>query len=389
MYHKFIDSLLLLKSLKLLNHPTTTTNLSLTTTITTTQQEEFNNIQEHLSILIKWVINENQTITSKVIKSFPKNYYAWTYLLYIAQSLKDLALASCYTTSNVISCGNIRKEEARNVTVIVGQVQIFLTMQVSFVVPWLQRHVSDHSASHYGSMVLRMLITFMLEVANKCENNVNYKKNTNGVDATKTPPLEKNDQVLQNLQHYGGTTKKKKEAAVECVLRIIEQELRKVGELLQLYPSHEALWLYRRQCSIIFLDVVHKELTVLGRGISASKLQYCTASDVHIMLRDCLRNFFQKEISFVLSNDDTATTKKSQQPQSLEDGVNIKFHQLTYIAWIYYHVRRNGLNEELAKHCNQKGDWEEKQFEKMRGVVTRLQSIDSIPHNLWRHSSLL
>ena len=120
-----------------------------------------------------WLIREEFNLCTMVAERYPKNYYAWTHRLYC-----------------------VRQAEPT-----------LLNEEWEFVLAWLPKHVSDHSAVHYGGQVL-----------------------------------------LQMVQVYNGLE----------MIDVIESGMQEGKRLVQMHPAHEVLWIFRRVCAHVYLQFLEK-----------------------------------------------------------------------------------------------------------------------------------
>lgn len=249
-----------------------------------------------------------------VVKGYPKNYYAWSHKIFMVQTLlqKYNELMSNVATPPICDDENIGQLQQK--------VLDFLIMQVKWSTEeWLPTHVSDHSAVHYGAKVLHLLIEFRIEA--------NY------------PSVV----TQQNSNNPG----KSKLTTYTTALETIQSERNKIVDLIEKYPKHEALWLYRRYCCLIFLTVVsnmlreesesflslelsnylNKNLNDEGTNEQSSSIQRRILTPVAI---EALNENVQEEIAALMSDTD--------------------FYSMTFCQWVYFHLLRLKLVQCLYKN---------------------------------------
>jgi hypothetical protein len=122
-----------------------------------------------------------------VAERFPKNYYSWTHRLFIAR------MVATNSANQRVS---------------------FLRKELQTIEPWLRRHVSDHSAAHYGGQILDLILTTCL-------------------------PLFQEDDILFYL-----------DVVRKSPMRLLNHST---------LASHEVLWIWRRICSHAFMRLAQIE----------------------------------------------------------------------------------------------------------------------------------
>jgi hypothetical protein len=192
-----------------------------------------------------------------VAQRYPKNYYAWMHRLFC-----------------------IRKASTS-----------LVTEEWTFVTGWLPRHVSDHSAVHYGG------------------------------------------QVLQLLVHSGNN-------GHQCVQKATTEAKR----LVEVFPTHEVLWIFRRNCASTMLQLLEKD-------------------DV---LQTARSDFIQHLL-------DAWKEGQESKPPSVGSEVELERQQthvyrISYILWL---ANRCQLLDHEVVEVRQK-------------ATQALKQCDFIPYNLWR-----
>ena len=120
------------------------------------------------------LIQEELQLCTRVAEQHPKNYYAWTHRLYCMHHVQLSLLQS----------------------------------EWEFCLDWIPKHVSDHSAAHYGGQVLMRL-----------------------------------SQVNSNRAQ---------------VMEIIQNGMMMGKRFVEIHPAHEVLWIFRRVCAHAMLMLLEK-----------------------------------------------------------------------------------------------------------------------------------
>lgn len=104
---------------------------------------ETNPKRRNVDFLTSLAQDEVDTCT-RVAERFPKNYYAWTHRRYLWTVFKPLILEE-----------NSNGEDNERAVLLRG----IWTSEFERICKWLETHISDHSAAHYGAQVLQLLMT--------------------------------------------------------------------------------------------------------------------------------------------------------------------------------------------------------------------------------------
>jgi hypothetical protein len=160
----------------------------------------------------------------------------------------------------------------------------------NFVTGWLPQHVSDHSAVHYGGQVL---------------------------------------QILQNTNK--GTL-------------YVQNAMREAKRLVELFPTHEVLWILRRVCARTMLQLLEQE---------DAELQTAAFPSQHIQ-------------------DEWNHDQESKQP-TIGSELELEWRQthvyrLSYIVWV-------------ANLCHFA---DHKVIQVKQKAIEALKQCEFIPYNLWR-----
>eukprot|EP00587_Corethron_hystrix_P007531 CAMPEP_0113299066 /NCGR_PEP_ID=MMETSP0010_2-20120614/1250_1 /TAXON_ID=216773 ORGANISM="Corethron hystrix, Strain 308" /NCGR_SAMPLE_ID=MMETSP0010_2 /ASSEMBLY_ACC=CAM_ASM_000155 /LENGTH=248 /DNA_ID=CAMNT_0000152227 /DNA_START=111 /DNA_END=854 /DNA_ORIENTATION=- /assembly_acc=CAM_ASM_000155 len=241
--------------------------------------------------------------------------------------------------ANASSIHEERTERIRSATDLVMR-------EVRATDPWLRRHVSDHSAVHYGAEVLGLL----MEIGS-------------AVQAT----------------------------------RAIVTALDRGHILLVAHPEHEALWKYRRLCVVLMFGIsgetirpwcgkrkLHMNYEREDEKLSRVKeicatLGHDGVVDGGITLQNVLQDYLRRDIDRVL-NIKCGDCMKSKNNVSwnclssilLDDERSHTHDSLSYVSWILWHFNKfYDMDENIA-------------FGLFRDEIHReLRNNNSILHNMW------
>ncbi len=231
-----------------------------------------------LDNLVDWAKREIALCTV-IAEKYPKNYYAWTHRIFITRSLVNLIQKDNDNDPPHIFMGS------RDEGVKVG-VKILLKTEVECVEPWLRKHVSDHSAAHYGGEALLLYLSI------------------------------------------GGNH--------EWKTRIIQNMLTACEGLIEKFPSHEVMWIWKRILSRVMLE--------------------------HVESGQFILSFLQKEISthsYVFENEFEASDASDPLNAIVDEETRLRqHHSFTYVLWILKfslsclatlsHVELNILRKDLS-----------------------------------------
>jgi hypothetical protein len=167
-------------------------------------QSEKGDETKSTAALLQLARDEMNTCT-QVAERYPKNYYAWTHRRYLWTVLLP----------------HIHPPDA---SVVVLQEE-FLN-----ICKWLQRHVSDHSAAHYGSQVLELW----------------WVCSSSSTQFIKEVPQQ---QQRRHQQMISDTSS----------ISIAQQALKEVRGLVQRHPNHETMWIFRRLVVGVLLQHLREE----------------------------------------------------------------------------------------------------------------------------------
>jgi len=230
-----------------------------------------NNTKDMWEGLISWARHEIDECI-RVAERYPKNYYAWTHRYFVIRNLLDHQKTKSLRLNNPQLEGNDSKELLSNL----------LREEIDSIHPWLRRHISDHSAVHYGGEVLRIWLSDGCAVLNSSKDHfTNWR------------------------------------------IKTMQDVLVKSRNLSQLFQSHEVIWIWRRICCQIFL------------GILAEEALNCTESDEKALLTRAINQFVNTDVNQTLA--DLSLERLSAFD---DEGHRYRVYSKTYVMWILKHFRR-------------------------------------------------
>lgn len=142
------------------------------------------------------LLTKELNICTLIADKYPKNYYCWTYRLNI-----------------VMDYIHIHQNKGEAVKKLIESEIQWLTHV------WLQQHVSDHSAAHYGGEMLRLYLKL--------------QKHDSGCD-----------DASWKLQYLS---------------KLMWDDKSSCKFYVDKFPSNEVIWIWRRICSRMFLDFISKQ----------------------------------------------------------------------------------------------------------------------------------
>ena len=293
--------------------------------------QKISSLLPSLDDLISLVKKEIQ-ICTRVEEQYPKNYYAWTHRMYVLQSLQT-TIYNNQTTTHIQRSDNIRK------------FQTLLQEEWSTVEPWLRKHLSDHSAAHFGGCILRMSI------------------------------WGNQQQLTSILQEEKGASTASQ--TVREALNIAQKALETARRLIASYPSREVLWIFRRICSHAFVNLIADIFNFEGKNISE-------AMDV---VKESVSAFWADEVKSLLSKDSIITPTVDAYFNGSEEDKERILHQtfrLSYVAWILEIISKDAKKRNILLGICGVQDLEFRDaVGKARSI---LQASDHIPFNMYRSS---
>lgn len=220
-----------------------------------------------------------------VARSFPKNYYAWTHRRHMWNVIgPNLAmLSSSSSTSGMTS----------DVTLLPK----LLRQEFSDVSTWLHGRVSDHSAAHYGCQVLQLWF--------------HYSRLT----------LKSEEDTMDNQN------------VTDQLVMIAKTALEDSKTLVQQFPDHETLWIFRR---LVIRELV-RQVHNFGTNTSTNDNDV----DGHDISNQ-IATLVQQELE-VECNDVKGEVPKIMSILSSGNGnVDSQFsvHKWTYLIWCFIQLQQ-------------------------------------------------
>lgn len=155
------------------------------------------------------VLTKEIRMCNLIAEKYPKNYYCWTYRLNVISHYVEF-------NRNEFAVKQLMESEINWLTNV-----------------WLQQHVSDHSAAHYGGEILRMCLELCTDDSES--DNVSWHL-----------------RYLSKIMWNGDNS---------CKFYV------------EKFPSNEVVWIWRRICSRLLLECLSKRM----HGISKEEyLQFVT-----------------------------------------------------------------------------------------------------------------
>jgi hypothetical protein len=233
--------------------------------------------------LLSWATCEIAVCTV-IAEKYPKNYYAWTHRSFITRTLASLIQDEHeHEHEHDVSVWNCNDD-----------IRALLQAEVDSIEPWLSRHVSDHSAAHYGGEVLSLWFTTVTV----------GKNNDNANDG--------ND-------------------CIQWKVDIIKEKLKGSEILIKKFPSHEVIWIWRRICSRVFVEYASAE------------------SIVSFIRQEILKSTSTFESALKVDADAASTC--------MDETMKQQHHSLTHVLWIlkytyayakFTNVEKALIREELS-----------------------------------------
>jgi protein prenyltransferase alpha subunit repeat containing protein 1 len=233
----------------------------------------------------------------EIAEKKPKNYYAWTHRLYIVQSLAgmvadadaDADADAEYWHPNSVSRLTSEYETTKS------YIWNILEEEVKSIEPWLKKHVSDHSAAHYGGQVLRLWLDcgsmhFPYKTASTCAAAA-------AATRADTSTRDGNFRIMEQV-------------------KILQDIMGTCSALIESFPSHEVIWIWRRICSQILVEFV---MTLYSNPL-------CSSEEKGI-LSAVMIQFVKSEILVIYDGFETEYSTSQDECQSNQ-------HSVTYILWI-------------------------------------------------------
>ena len=288
--------------------------------------------------LLQWAAKEISAM-SVIVEGYPKNYYAWTHKNFVVQTLlqKHEEIIRNYNNHDCFS-----GEDKLAILQYQKQVVIFLEGQVQSIDEWLPSHVSDHSAAHYGATVLRMLVDFGLQYPSALVSSQQKDRKSEVI------PTD----------------------SVTWAFSRIQYERKIVVSLLEKYPMHETLWLYRRNCILLYFSVTSK---LLMRSEKDATFTLAHPFDNITAIESSLNDYVLEELaSFITYSNPTIDCRKEGWK---EKGAFPR----TFFQWVWYHLWHLKLAECLYDHVRHSLE------EVVKNSIEYLRDYEENANNMWKY----
>jgi len=355
-------------------------------------------IQQKKNDLFSWAEDEI-SICTFISERNPKNYYAWTHRLFVAKTMMDILRHKCngaYLNGSHRTDDYAHNENGFNSSFGV-KFNTFLMNEVRKTLPWLKNHVSDHSCAHYGSEVLHLFTecTFLLGMNNSLNfcNVASFDR----CNLSWTQSQKANDDKI----------------SIQSILMMIMLvEIEKTRSMLQQthLASHEVLWIYRRFCGALFLDIAsgsipncsnsapskvqfgsispwynfrsskEEERSDNGRKEDIKKVQNMTYTFLNSEVKDLIEMYVEN-VQF-----DENHLKKKNFDIEVE---KIRVNAMLYVVWIISHLKKvmislkhRNLFEEKVLFSSQLDIDDMESLQNL--ILTKLRRETSVVHHFWR-----
>ena len=223
--------------------------------------------------IIESTLRQEIQLCTNVAESYPKNYYAWTHRRYLW---------------TVLLSDEEVKDSPKNLNIIPLLEEEFVLM-----VQWLERHVSDHSAAHYGGQILHLWLKQVVILTNTDSNNHNEKQSNNKIRTIIELALQKSRQLCgSNSTKY--------------------------------HYDYETPWIFRRILT-----------TTLIEFCSSCQQQQQYNDDEETMIIELI----QKEMEFVYQEVMASTTKEEREEDEGGNVTAVVVYPWTFLAWCIVQLR--------------------------------------------------
>lgn len=210
-------------------------------------------------------------VCSVIGEKYPKNYYAWTHRSFVIRKIANVMNSNICTDDADGTC----REDIKSM----------LETEADGTMQWLLRHVSDHSAAHYGGEALSIWLEVGQDM-NTCTRNDTRSSNSK----------------------------------MDWKIGILNVKLQESCALIENFPSHEVIWTWRRICSHLFLA--------------------CCNSHFHSS-KEAL-SFVKREIAFGRSYSHESSTHACSVDKQ-ETDMQQQF-SMAYVMWILKDAREYNLD---------------------------------------------
>lgn len=232
-----------------------------------------NNNAPSQNTIEEWTSKELE-ICTKIAEKYPKNYYAWTHRRFVMDTLLLIKMQDGNVSSSINDyTWKILESEFHMINSL-----------------WITKHVSDHSAVHYGGEILRILISF--------------KKG-----------------LFVPTQNYSSI--KGSNRSQEWIMEQLQQVLNESQTLILKHPSNEVIWIWRRICSQIYIEFL------LETGLVYAE------------------KFVETEVQIFLSGGDKSMDLLLKDEY---DERQNNLHRKTYILWLLENLHRQPRRDSQIDH---------------------------------------
>mmetsp|Transcript_13392 Transcript_13392/g.20102 ORF Transcript_13392/g.20102 Transcript_13392/m.20102 type:complete len:462 (+) Transcript_13392:54-1439(+) len=217
---------------------------------------------------IEWATLEI-AVCSVIGEKFSKNYYAWTHRSFVIRTIANVMNSNMCTNDANVAC----REDMKSM----------LETEADCTMMWLRRHVSDHSAAHYGGEALSIWL------------EVGQDMNT----CTRIDTCSSNSKM-------------------QWKIGILNVKLQESCALIEKFSSHEVIWTWRRILSHLFLACCNSHSS-----------------------KEAL-SFLKREIVFAQSFSDESSARTCSIDKQ-ETDMQQQF-SLAYIVWLLKDAREYNLD---------------------------------------------
>ena len=293
-----------------LSSPTTTTS-SLPLPMGVNDSGKTNN--KTLVEIWKSLIQKELSICTKIAEKYPKNYYAWTHRRWMIQQIVSKVHAT-EEKSGASPSSNFYSSYLRKL----------IYEEFTFIVrTWLPRHVSDHSAVHYGQQMLYVgleLFGMGWKASLTCTSSVGVEVSDS---ATTSTPKSTSTTATSSLP--------------DDDVPLYQLALSSSQVLTNQFPDHEALWIFRRQVVTTILSLYFQTSKITDKDFS--DLVWNQLWESHI------RQLYLEAIGTKLANSNSVSTDTSDASATITTGgcflqPSSLVYSWTYLLWVLHHIQR-------------------------------------------------
>ncbi len=345
--------------------PTTPTSTTTTTTII-------------LNLLSQWTNKEIEVCTT-IAENKPKNYYAWTHRRFVIDTIIQNTDEITKATSSTTRHGHTSHSTNNDLHHFNSEYQLFvckmLESEFQFIhSTWIVKHVSDHSAVHYGGEILRIMLllrmsSLQLINADDEEDDTNTSRATSlndisGINTRSSSSLRSRcffDQFHHRYSAVVGLSlpwrmimlgdDDNKGNNVNDILKCIEGTMDSILStsltMIAKYPSNEVIWVWRRICSQIYIDYFivkhHQEQQQQQKQQQQHEFDELNArGDKERKGEGMTSSFFYQFVTKEIENIHVNNPRHEEVLE--EDKYEKRRYQLyssTYILWLIEYMRKN------------------------------------------------